>query len=194
MLKLLSPVSIDFLMWELETLPFPNPPCPPPASEPMSPLFCLYPAWEAHHEHENNTPSTPYLSSIWVSKPTHSSTWHEWIYFVWCSRWTSKRAHLSFMFAEPLLIHPQVCLAGVFQTVGSADPQKVYFNLLVQTASSGLGSSICTEALQNSHPITSWTQWPLDKPPQETERWAAPHPRECRTVRGVAHAPLNIWG
>lgn len=33
------------------------------------------------------------------------------------------------MFAEPLLIHPQVCLAGVFQTVGSADPQKVYFNV-----------------------------------------------------------------
>ena len=32
------------------------------------------------------------------------------------------------MFAEPLLIHSQVCLAGVFQTVGSADPQKVYFN------------------------------------------------------------------
>lgn len=46
------------------------------------------------------------------------------------------------MFAEPLLIHPQVCLAGVFQTVGSADLQKVCFNLLVQTASSGLGACL----------------------------------------------------
>lgn len=72
MLKLLSPVSIDFLMWELETLPFPNPPCP---RQPLSPCplcsVCIQPG--RHITNKKITLHRPLIYHLSESQNQHTA-------------------------------------------------------------------------------------------------------------------------
>lgn len=72
-------------------------------------------------------------------KPTHSSTHtNEFILSDVAAGLLSGLIYHSCL--QPLLIHPQVCLAGVFQTVGSADLQKVCFTCWCRLHHQGWGA------------------------------------------------------